>query len=608
MNAMDFGIPDLSPGRDTAPDAPRRHGKSDQPSDFAALLDRAADEPDDHARRPEADGKRAVANDVDRPREKAPRTERADDNDRIKHDDQPADTAQTAQSTAPAQQPASEPQQQSAQDGADTPQASAQPGEPDAGDDGAASTPAQAAAVAAASAAAGTPAPPANPGALVNPTRAADAMPGAADRATPPASVAAGSEVVHPAAQTAASQDQQASSTAAPSSFPEHLAVATGEATDASVPKAARSEVTDTTPKPQTPDSVVIVPEARPAAPVMGSNPQPDAPQGNSAQPAPTPPQGPAAPVAVAQTPPDASTQGATAEKPESGDAALLAVLRAANAQPQASARPAENKLPDASAPVDTMLKGVAIETKPAVEPAKSETPSKPFGALAPGLGIAAQVTSQQTPEQATAAERLAQLAAAVGEQTEETADTAETQKPVDIAAAPAKHEQPAQAAEIPTHRQSVTDIASSNAAARAARPNFHPVVTQVAAQMAQAAADGTDRINIRLSPAELGRIDVKLDFGPDGRVQAVFAAERPQTMELLQRDARDLERALQDAGLRADSGSLSFNLRGQGRDGQGEQTANGGGQDHAPTELAASQLQAYAAGSGGAGRLDIRI
>ena len=33
-----------------------------------------------------------------------------------------------------------------------------------------------------------------------------------------------------------------------------------------------------------------------------------------------------------------------------------------------------------------------------------------------------------------------------------------------------------------------------------------------------------------------------------------------------MQRDSRGLERALQDAGLKTDSGSLSFNLRGEGQ------------------------------------------
>ena len=60
--------------------------------------------------------------------------------------------------------------------------------------------------------------------------------------------------------------------------------------------------------------------------------------------------------------------------------------------------------------------------------------------------------------------------------------------------------------------------------------------------------------------------------MAPDGRVDAVVRVERPETLELLQRDARQLVRALQDAGLQADSGSLSFHLRGdeQRQPGQG--------------------------------------
>jgi hypothetical protein len=49
----------------------------------------------------------------------------------------------------------------------------------------------------------------------------------------------------------------------------------------------------------------------------------------------------------------------------------------------------------------------------------------------------------------------------------------------------------------------------------------------------------------------------------------------------MLQKDSRSLERALQDAGLRADPGSLQFNLGGQGESGSGNNTAqagNGGG------------------------------
>ena len=87
----------------------------------------------------------------------------------------------------------------------------------------------------------------------------------------------------------------------------------------------------------------------------------------------------------------------------------------------------------------------------------------------------------------------------------------------------------------------------------------------QVAVHIATSAANGVDRIQIQLTPASLGRIDVEMEVAHDGRVDAVVRVDKPETMELLQRDARQLVRALQDAGLQADSGSLSFELRDQG-------------------------------------------
>jgi hypothetical protein len=44
--------------------------------------------------------------------------------------------------------------------------------------------------------------------------------------------------------------------------------------------------------------------------------------------------------------------------------------------------------------------------------------------------------------------------------------------------------------------------------------------------------------------------------------VVATVTADQRHTLELLRSDARSLERALQEAGLQTDSGSLNFNLR----------------------------------------------
>ncbi len=85
-----------------------------------------------------------------------------------------------------------------------------------------------------------------------------------------------------------------------------------------------------------------------------------------------------------------------------------------------------------------------------------------------------------------------------------------------------------------------------------------------LAIRIQKAVQAGQDRISLRLHPAELGRIDVQLEFADDGRLRAAILAERGEALDLLQRDARVLERALQEAGLKTDSGSFTFDLRDQ--------------------------------------------
>jgi hypothetical protein len=118
-------------------------------------------------------------------------------------------------------------------------------------------------------------------------------------------------------------------------------------------------------------------------------------------------------------------------------------------------------------------------------------------------------------------------------------------------------------------------------------RPTGTPT-EQVALQIRKAVPGGAgsnqDRISIKLHPAELGRVEVKLELSDDGLLRAQLAAERPETLELLQRDARSLEKALQEAGLQLDSGSLSFNLHSQGANGEHDGEDDGTAGDGAPT------------------------
>ncbi len=87
-------------------------------------------------------------------------------------------------------------------------------------------------------------------------------------------------------------------------------------------------------------------------------------------------------------------------------------------------------------------------------------------------------------------------------------------------------------------------------------------IIDQIKVNITRAAKAGLDRVTILLRPEELGRIDIKLEMTDEGAVRASITADKPATLELLQREVRGLERALQDAGLQTDTDNLEFNLR----------------------------------------------
>ncbi len=115
------------------------------------------------------------------------------------------------------------------------------------------------------------------------------------------------------------------------------------------------------------------------------------------------------------------------------------------------------------------------------------------------------------------------------------------------------------------------TEQTNSAAFSRLLTPaGARPVAEQVVFHVKTAIADGSSRIRIQLDPEELGKLDIRIHVGADGRTGVTITADNRGTLDMLQRDSRGLEQALADAGLKADSGSLSFNLRG----GQQEQNA----------------------------------
>lgn len=164
------------------------------------------------------------------------------------------------------------------------------------------------------------------------------------------------------------------------------------------------------------------------------------------------------------------------------------------------------------------------------------------------------------------------------------------------------------------------TQHATMQAAARHLSA-YMPAGEQVAVQIKRGVTEGLDKISIRLDPGNLGKVEVKMEVSHDGRLMAVVAADKPETLAMLQKDVASLEQSLRDAGLKTDSSSLSFTLRdqgqaGEGRDGREGQTAGrgrlAGHDDYAegnvrpdPVQVAAANAQRAAAARGG---LDIRI
>lgn len=142
------------------------------------------------------------------------------------------------------------------------------------------------------------------------------------------------------------------------------------------------------------------------------------------------------------------------------------------------------------------------------------------------------------------------------------------------------------------------------------------PVPLQAAAlaiEIASRARDGMREFQIRLDPPELGRVDVKLSVDRHGQVNTHLTVDRPETLDLLRRDAQSLERALQQSGLKTSDGNLEFSLRQQTPDGFNQRQAQSQGSEAsgvpaADTDTAGSIHAEYQWAARLRGGVDIRV
>ncbi len=122
-----------------------------------------------------------------------------------------------------------------------------------------------------------------------------------------------------------------------------------------------------------------------------------------------------------------------------------------------------------------------------------------------------------------------------------------------------------------------VTNLASQNTGGSASSANNaqannltqaqryqHPMQVlgeQLAVNMKRSLNQNRTEVTLKLNPAELGHVQIKMEAAKGGRLKTHISVEKIETLELLKQDSRQLVQILQDAGLQTGSQDLSFDL-----------------------------------------------
>lgn len=261
------------------------------------------------------------------------------------------------------------------------------------------------------------------------------------------------------------------------------------------------------------------------------------------------------------------------AASPVVTNGATVKPAKAANAVSSSDSSKNETRSSKASALADAgdvLKRGFANE--PAVR-AALPVQGKATGDSAPQPDSAAQPPQHNAANPATLAVPVQQQAAADAVQ-----PAAAPAVPAHAQAAPAQPDPGVNITTVntgPSATQTAAAATPAHLAAQIQVSHQAPDINALAVNIAARSADGQRHFDIRLDPADLGRVDVRLSVDDAGKAQAVMSVEKPQTLELLQKDSAHLERALKDAGLDLSQNGLSFSLKGQ----QHQHAA----QDHTP-------------------------
>lgn len=311
------------------------------------------------------------------------------------------------------------------------------------------------------------------------------------------------------------------------------------EASAQPVPQQAATATIATSPAPAAATAAVQVAAAAPVAakpaPATASKPTPPAAKSD----------------AITET--DDSTDGDTATSVAATPAAPTDAATVAAATPvvapiaQHPATPQPQAEP-LSAPGAERAATASIES--ATAPADSKSATSPGDAAAKMQGGATRTATGPTPAAETAPEIKVDA----------------TLQPATSAGADA----------LPAARTAATVTTQHAAQAQPAPQSAPPATVQVYQRMIERFDGRAQRYEIRLDPAELGRVDVRIEVGADRKVHAVLAAHDSAALTDLMRGQRSLERALSDAGFDVADGGIKFELSNdQNRNSAGDQSAS---------------------------------
>ncbi|MBL8770780.1 MAG: flagellar hook-length control protein FliK [Phenylobacterium sp.] len=300
------------------------------------------------------------------------------------------------------------------------------------------------------------------------------------------------------------------------------------------------------------PAGEAVAAEATPDAepPAAGATPpglavQTDGERGN-ARAAPPPAFGrdkaPASPAAPALE--NANPRADLASKAATADAAPDAPLPASapEATPTGAAQLAQATPPPAQTP----------RAEPAPKAARSER--KGGSARSESLDAPGAAETAAKPMQAKAAEAAAKPAAT-------TAPAEAAERPVGDDIGSADTVDPAPQAESRAAAQSSATAAHTAHGVRGSPET----VANLAAQIVRKLEERATRFDLELDPAGLGRVDVRLEIGANGKLTASMLFDNPQAANELRARAAELQRVLEQAGFDL-SGGLSFDVADQGR------------------------------------------